>query len=61
MKVRIIYDSDGTHEKNLEGFRISTQMFHNSNGQALVKVFDEHGKMTHVYHVAKVYIIEHEL
>ena len=58
MKVRVLFDADGTSELPIEGHRISTQLF-KTGGTALIKVYGKKGKMKKCYHFGKVYLIEH--
>jgi hypothetical protein len=61
MKLRVVFDKDGTDELVIDGFRITTQLFKRGSGTALVNVYDETGKNTKCFHFAKVYYMEKNL
>jgi len=61
MKLRVVFDADGTSEMNIEGHRISAQLFKQGRGTALIKVYNEEGKNTKCYHFTKVYFMENIL
>lgn len=58
MKIRIVYDADGTKTLNVNGHKITTQLFHDFNGSGLVLVCNKKGNVTQTYHFGKVYLIE---
>lgn len=59
MKVRVIYDVDGTCVKNITGYRISCQLSDSQIG--LIKVYDKQGVVVKAYHFSKVYYMESDL
>lgn len=61
MKLKVVYDVDGTDELIIEGFRIKTQLFKRGRGTALINVYDETGKNTKCFHFTKIYYMEKEL
>lgn len=61
MKLLVVFDKDGTSEMNIEGYRISSQMFKRGSGTVLINVYDENGKNTKCFHFSKVYYMEKNL
>lgn len=57
MRVKIIYDADGTSELLIKAHRVSTQIY-NGTSTANIKVYNKKGKITRTYQFSKVYMIE---
>jgi hypothetical protein len=56
VKLKIIYDADGTSELVIKGYRISSQEL--SHKGLLVKVYNKKGKKVRALQISKYYIAE---
>lgn len=57
MKVKIVYDADGTCELIIKAYCVSTQVLPGTC-TALIKVYNKKNKITRTYQFSKVYWIE---
>lgn len=58
MKARVVFDVDGTEVLIITGHYISTQIFRDGSGVALIKVYNKKRKLIKFHHFTKVYTIE---
>lgn len=61
MKLTVLYDADGTKTIDIEGHHITTQLFHDCNGSAVVNVYNKKRKKIKTFHFGKVYLMEKTL
>lgn len=56
MRIRVIYDSDGTVDRIISGHRVSTQIL--EGRRAVITVYNRRGKVVRVLQLSRVYEID---